>query len=304
MTISIVVPIYKVENCLDRCVDSLRRQTYEDIEIILVDDGSPDRCPEMCDNYAAEDSRIKVIHKVNGGLSDARNVGTKHATGDYVMYIDSDDYIELDTCEKFVPYLKDGVDIAMGECDCTKPGYSVTHFPGMEIGKVYGGTEYMKLAFKKRKFPVVVWLNLYRLDFLRENNLEFKVGIVHEDIEFSPRAFFCAKSVVFTDIKFYHYIINDGSISSTKDKRRHCRDVYNMGNELGEFFRGQDDKKLRKYVENHLVSCYLSIFRAGKLYTYGKEFVHKKYALNKSHSLRVKLKALLFAVSPKLFCKL
>ena len=304
MKFSIVVPVYKVESCLDRCVKSLTEQTYKDIEIILVDDGSPDACPEMCDKYAAQDARIKVIHKTNGGLSDARNAGTRAATGEYVIYVDSDDYIELDTCERFVPYLKDGVDIVMGECDCTKPGYAVTHFADMEKGKVYGGTEYMKLALKKHCFPVVVWLNVYRLEFLRENDLEFKVGIVHEDTEFSPRAYFYAKSVVLSDISFYHYIINDGSISSTKDKRRHCKDVYNTGIELGEFFSRQNDKKLKKYIENHLVSCYLSIFRAGQLYTYGKEFVHKGYAFKKSHSLRVKLKALLFAISPKLFCKL
>ena len=100
--ISIIVPVYKVEKELDRCVQSLLKQTYKNLEIILVDDGSPDHCPILCDQYALEDERIRVIHKKNGGLSDARNAGLNLATGEYVLYVDSDDYIELDTCERFI----------------------------------------------------------------------------------------------------------------------------------------------------------------------------------------------------------
>lgn len=95
--VSVIVPIYKVEQYLPECVESIRRQTYRNIEIILVDDGSPDGCPALCDEYAEKDSRIKVIHKQNGGLSDARNVGIEAATGDYLMFIDSDDFWDSDT---------------------------------------------------------------------------------------------------------------------------------------------------------------------------------------------------------------
>lgn len=89
----------KVERELKRCVDSLVNQTYKNFEIILVDDGSPDHCPQTCDEFAKEDNRIKVIHKENGGLSGARNAGIKRAKGDYLLFVDSDDYIELDSCE-------------------------------------------------------------------------------------------------------------------------------------------------------------------------------------------------------------
>ena len=94
--ISIIVPVYKVEHELDRCVKSLLGQTYKNIEIILVDDGSPDCCPKMCDEFARKDNRVKVVHKRNGGLSDARNAGLKVASGEYVLYVDSYDYIEID----------------------------------------------------------------------------------------------------------------------------------------------------------------------------------------------------------------
>ena len=92
--ISVIVPIYKVENYLKRCIDSIRKQTYQNLEIILVDDGSPDMCGEMCERYAQEDSRIRVLHKENGGLSDARNVGIEAATGEYIAFVDSDDWID------------------------------------------------------------------------------------------------------------------------------------------------------------------------------------------------------------------
>ena len=94
--VSVIVPVYKVENILHYCIDSILNQTYKDFELILVDDGSPDRCPKMCDDYAKKDSRIKVVHKKNGGLSDARNAGMAVATGEYISFIDSDDYVSDD----------------------------------------------------------------------------------------------------------------------------------------------------------------------------------------------------------------
>ena len=121
-TVSIIVPVYKVEIELDRCVHSLVNQTHPNIEIILVDDGSPDTCPELCDQYAKEDNRIKVVHKENGGLSDARNAGLKKATGDYILYVDSDDYIDLDSCERLLNAIGDQeVDIVVGNAIMEKP---------------------------------------------------------------------------------------------------------------------------------------------------------------------------------------
>ena len=97
--VSVIVPVYKVERYLDRCLQSIFNQTYKNLEIILVDDGSPDNCPKMCDEYKKADGRVTVIHKENGGLSDARNAGMDIATGDYLLFVDSDDWIEHDTIE-------------------------------------------------------------------------------------------------------------------------------------------------------------------------------------------------------------
>ena len=105
--ISVIIPIYKVEDYLDECIQSVIHQTYKNIEIILVDDGSPDKCPQMCDDYAKLDNRIIVIHKTNGGLSDARNAGLKQASGNFVCFVDSDDFIDVRMCEKLLRYQQD-----------------------------------------------------------------------------------------------------------------------------------------------------------------------------------------------------
>lgn len=115
--ISVIVPVYKVEQYLDECVQSIINQTYKNLEIILVDDGSPDRCPEMCDEYARQDSRIKVIHKENGGLSSARNAGLDVATGEYIGFVDSDDFIDKEMYEKLLNAFKGGEAIFAAKCN-------------------------------------------------------------------------------------------------------------------------------------------------------------------------------------------
>ncbi len=119
--ISVIVPVYKVEKYIHKCVDSILNQTFSEIEVILVDDGTPDRCGEICDMYAQQDSRVKVIHKENGGLSDARNAGMPYATGEYLIFIDSDDYIELDILGRHLFYSRfDATDKNSGSRDQIK----------------------------------------------------------------------------------------------------------------------------------------------------------------------------------------
>ena len=118
--ISVIVPVYKAESYLDRCVESIVNQTYKNLEIILVDDGSPDNSPKMCDDWAKKDERIKVIHKKNGGVSSARNAGINEATGEFVQFVDSDDYIDLSFCEQLVTPFEGGVDLVVS-------GFTITN---------------------------------------------------------------------------------------------------------------------------------------------------------------------------------
>lgn len=298
MLFSIIVPVYKVEKYLDKCVESIINQTYKDIEVILVDDGSPDNCPLICDEYAKKDSRVKVIHKTNGGLSDARNKGLEVATGDYILFIDSDDYIELDACEKFSRFQGKNYDILIGDAIVEGGICDLSH---IELNKAVSGVIYYKEALLKHRTPVVAWINAYRHEFLKENDLKFKYGILHEDEEFTPRAFLIAQTVVCTKNFFYHYMIRSDSIMQQKDQRRHAVDSYNTCCEHEVRFRKIKDVELKNLLLDSLVTSYLSSFQRAKLYQYGKEYIHKDFCLRNAYTFKTKLKSILFNLSPRLY---
>ncbi|MBE6638183.1 MAG: glycosyltransferase [Ruminococcaceae bacterium] len=295
---SIVVPIYKVEPYLARCVDSLINQTYPHIEIVLVDDGSPDNCPAICDKYAKEDSRIRVIHKKNGGLSDARNAGIDAATGDYIIFVDSDDYIETDTCEKLLPYAQTQSDVLIGEGVPEGGGVRLTHGYTRDI---HTGIQYLKIALQHRSMPMAAWLYVYKRSFLCENDLRFRFGITHEDEDFTPRAFLKAKSVLETGLLFYHYIIRDNSITTRKDLSKNGQDLYDTCVRLANIYRQLEDAELKQLLLDSLVMKYLSLSQTGRLYQCGKEYIHKKFVIKNAYLLKTRLKALLYCISPKLY---
>lgn len=302
LKISIVIPIYKVESMLRKCLDSVTNQTYQNLEIILIDDGSPDNCGKICDEYAEKDSRVIVIHKTNGGLSDARNMGLQRASGEYIMFVDSDDYIEQTACQKFSEYFKETPDVIIGDCITENKGYSIKHYQNLEIGNIFTGKEYMLKALEAGQFPVVVWLNVYKRSFLNENHLIFKKGRLHEDIEFIPKVFYYAKRVVYSKNKFYYYITNEYSISSAKDKTKHCKDIYETCIELENLVGEKENIKLKKFLNNFLCDCYLGIYRAGKMYCRGLR-THRIYVLKNAYKLKTRMKALLFCISPKWYCE-
>ncbi|MCF2669400.1 glycosyltransferase [Faecalicatena contorta] len=231
-SVSIIIPIYKVEKYLKRCIESAREQTLSDLEIILVDDGSPDQCPEICDDYAKLDIRIKVIHKENGGLSSARNAGMRIATGKYIFFLDSDDWLESDgmqrlyeTAEKY-------------QVDFVRYRAIRTGWPGMEANAPCMVEEIRELQeglYDKKRiineiYPrllatpqltmgaiVGAWGSLYRTDFLRKNQLSFYEEVkFSEDLIFSANVVRAANSFYFIDTPgVYHYFYNPNSISKS-----------------------------------------------------------------------------------------
>lgn len=295
---SIVVPVYNVEAYLDRCVQSLIGQTFSDIEIILVNDGSTDRSGKMCDEYASQDERIKVLHKQNGGLSDARNRGLDIAIGAYVIFVDSDDYIESNACGNFFHYVAGENDILIGDAIVEGGTYNLSH---IELDGVVSGNVYYKAALKSRRMPIVAWINAYRRDFLISNNLRFKYGILHEDVEFTPRAFLAAQTVVYTKNLFYHYVLRDNSITSKKDQRKNAENLYETCCEHEKRFREIEDIELQELLLDSLVKSYLSLFQAAKLYQYGKDYIHKDFCLRNAYATKTKMKSALLSLSPRLY---
>ena len=203
--ISIIVPVYNVEKYLDRCVSSLCGQTLRQIEILLVDDGSPDRCPEMCDRYAAGDARIRVIHKKNGGLSDARNAGIDQARGEYLGFIDSDDWIEPDMFEQLL-YAARLCDARIAECSFDNI-YKDRIVPESKAdgGWTIGDRDYaLDSQMSWGKFKCVAWNKLYHKSIFADGK-RYPLGKYHEDEFFTHLAFYDAQRLVYVDRTLYHY---------------------------------------------------------------------------------------------------
>lgn len=222
--ISIIVPVYNVEKYLYKCVDSIISQTYKNIEIILVDDGSPDRCGDICDRYAETDSRVKVIHKKNGGLSDARNVGIDIAKGEFISFIDSDDFVSkyfieiLHRClvenDADISWLIHGVHFKDGDDDSVKFMNSDDDFSCKSVLS----DEAIKRMFYQRIPTGAPW-RLYKKAIF--NELSFPVGYLYEDAATTYKACMLAEKIVLVDANAYAYRIRANSIIRMKfDERK------------------------------------------------------------------------------------
>lgn len=216
--VSVVVPVYKVEKYLDECVESILRQTYKAFELILVDDGSPDRCPQMCDAYAAKDRRVKVIHKANGGLSDARNVGSQTAQGEYITFVDSDDYV----AENYLEYL---VQLARThDADISVGGrYSVTEEKQeLPIATLRQPKEEVILSPKQaveqmcygKILGFSAWAKLYKKDIVLQNL--FPKGKLFEDLDTVYKMADNANKVAIGTLKIYYCRQRLGSIRHSR----------------------------------------------------------------------------------------
>ena len=211
--ISLVVPIYKVEAYLPRCIDSILKQTYPNTELILVDDGSPDRCGEICEEYAAKDPRIRVIHKENGGLSDARNAGLSVAQGEYIAFVDSDDWVAPDYLEKMHDALVSwGADIC--ECDVfLTTGEDAEPQRTPEQADVYDAETALKELILDQRFHQHVWNKLYHRKCIE--GILFAKGKTNEDEFWTYQVFGKAKKIVRIDRVLYNYFQRAGSIMGT-----------------------------------------------------------------------------------------
>ncbi len=209
--ISIIVPIYKVENYISRCVDSIINQTYENLEIILVDDGSPDNCPKICDDYASKDDRIRVVHKINGGLSDARNAGIQVATGGYISFIDSDDYVSLDFIETLYNTItSENSDVV--ECSVVK-FYDDHHFEAynddFKIAS-FDTVSSLSALISENPFHQHVWNKLYKAELVID--IPYSVGKLNEDEFWTYQIFGKAKKVTKINKTMYYYFQRENSI--------------------------------------------------------------------------------------------
>lgn len=209
--ISVIVPVYNVELYLDRCVESIVNQTYRNLEIILVDDGSPDNCPVICDTWSERDARIKVIHKVNGGLSDARNAGMAVASGELIGFVDSDDWIREDMYQQLLENMHAN-DSDISACgvkmiwDDGSPERMLTR----EECCILESEDAMCAVIKEDRLKQPVWYKLYKAELIK--NIQFPFGKYHEDVFWTYQAVGAAKRVSVMDMPCYFYRQRGNSI--------------------------------------------------------------------------------------------
>lgn len=258
--VSIIVPVYKVpEHYLRKCIESAMSQTLHNIEILLVDDGSPDKCGEICEAYAKRDPRIKVLHKKNGGLSSARNSGCKAAIGEWIMFVDGDDWIEPDMC-KAMYELGEEKEVQLVMCGIMKDyGKSSTEYKFyLESGRVYKGQECKWLQQQLLVYNgniAVAYSKLIQRKFLIDNNI-FHDEVLRqgaEGLEFNLRLFEKLQSAVFINKPFYHYIYNESSISASHNEANH-EFVIKCFEKIKAFIDTSDNKKmLEPWFDNRLL---------------------------------------------------
>lgn len=302
--LSVIIPVYKVEDYLDRCIQSVADQTYKNLEILVVDDGSPDRCPEICDAWAEKDPRIQVIHKENGGLSSARNAGIRKAAGEYILFVDSDDCIVPDACERLMAYAQ-GVDLVVAEATIYEDGRPQHRVhTNLVENHIYTGPECAVQEIRVNQWFAAACYNMYKRSFLLENDLFFAEGILHEDIEYLPRLFLAAKTVKYMDFEFYEYMIRGTSICGTKSQK-HLDDLMDTYGKWARLIETIRDETVKEAYSGALVKFFMATCRdyevKGKVFPQG---VNNRYLRNHALNFKEWVKAVAFTLARPLYVKL
>lgn len=306
--ITVIVPIYNVENYLKRCVDSIIQQKYNNLEIILVDDGSDDNSGKLCDEYTHTDSRIIVIHKENGGLSDARNAGIAIAKGEYISFVDSDDWIELDMISTLADLLvANNAELAVCEPYYVYGDYVKNlHLNGSVF--ILNKIDAIGLLIEDRKFRTNAWNKLYARRLFE--NIRFPIGKYYEDIYIMHMIYDLCSQIIFVNRQLYYYFQRNESIVHMS-KLEPLLDFIE-GSEIRYLYLIKKYPELEKKLSTAVIASILSVFRSisikkincnneqkKKLIVKFKEFNRNTVIINLAP--RLKMEYILFFISVDLF---
>lgn len=276
--ISIIIPCYKVEKYLSKCIDSIINQSYTNLEIFLIDDGSPDNCGKICDNYAQKDLRIKVIHKTNGGLSDARNVAIDKMTGEYVVFVDSDDYIAPTHIEGLYDMIqRNQAEISINTFtsfyDGTKP------LPTKKSSKeyVFSGLEATEKMFYQEMFDNSAWGKMYKASLFY--NIRYPKGLLYEDLPTTYKLMLKASKVVYNNNQTYYYLLRGDSIEGSKFSSEKLNSALKLM-ELMEY----DKQSFQPIIKSYY--CRMVSFTFHMILQMPKQYEHKSYFYNKLKKYR------------------
>ena len=277
--ISIVVPIYKVEKYINKCLNSILNQTYKNLQIILVDDGSPDNCGKICDEYEKKDKRIQVIHKQNGGLSDARNVGIAEAKGEFIGFVDSDDYIEPTMFEDLLNLVKENnADVAICNFYEVKDDKKIMKNNCNDV-EIYNKMEILKEILLDKKIQSYAWNKLYKKALF--NKVKYPVGKKYEDIGTTFYLLEGCEKVVVSGKPEYYYLNREDSIVNNVTEST-IMDYVTIVDERYDYIE-KNYPELNKYNMYYLTNILITAFNDKKsIDNISKELEQKlKYIYNK-----------------------
>ncbi len=309
--ISIIIPVYKVEKFLDRCIESLINQEYKNLEIILVDDGSPDNCPKMCDEWSKKDDRIKVVHKENGGVGSARNEGIKIACGDYITFVDSDDWVTEDF-SKALDLINQHAECDMFSFGYYKSNKLLNSFDNLEFD-LQNNDEFTNYYSMKQ---VIICCNrIIKSKIIKENDVLFgtngKGQDMGEDFEWAFRVSTKCGKTLMTDIAYYIYFVNDESATQTfniKKIQAHIENMRSVSNVLNE--KGLTKKQKQSICSNIFEVNYGFLKVASRLSKEDRKvfiglYKANKLLFHKPRAMKLKLVWLLlkiFGIKFTMFC--
>jgi len=269
--VSIVIPVYNVEEYIHECVVSVINQTYKNLEIILVDDGSPDNCPQICDEYAMKDNRVIVVHQKNGGLSAARNSGISKASGKYICFLDSDDYIKNTAIEKLLNTAKNNnSDLVFFDAnilfDEKKKKHKKIHqyFIREKKYKPDAGYKLLLKLYKENVYFPPVQFNFIKKDLIDNNKLKFLENILHEDELFTIELFINSKRAAHCHETLYTYRKREGSITTNKVNAKNFLGINTVFFAIFEMYKNEDDDSEIKNVLKTFTRR--SFFSANRVY--------------------------------------
>ena len=284
MKLSIIVPIYNVAPYLRKCVDSLLAQDISDYEIILVDDGSPDECPQICDQYAEQYSNIKVIHQVNAGLSAARNSGIKVATGDYIMFVDSDDYLHPNVLGALMDQVeRNNLDVLRFRYqNVRESGEAFAPYKDMTNYNDYSPIPTDGLTFLNERMSTQCYAWQFVVNAKIVNQELFTAGIYFEDTDWTPRMLLRAKQVASTELLVYNYLWREGSITLSQHdiakQRKQLNDKMGLLERLNKWGNQVTDRRWFDSMISGLVINVVGMI-ASTFYSERKEYIRQIKAL-------------------------
>ena len=310
--VSVIVPIYNVEKQLAKCLDSLLNQTLKDIQIILVNDGSKDSSAEIAKKYVVKDpDRVLYFEKANGGLSDARNYGLKYATGEYISFVDSDDYITENLYTDLLPYMEQKYDMIKFKIAKVDEQGNVLEKNYTPLFEEKSGEEAFDILYKADVMTEVAWGYLYKRDFFRRNKFEFTKGKYHEDFGLIPLILLKADKVASVDVFGYNYVQTQKSITrgNTEITYKRALDLLyfydEMVKKIKEYKISEKSKENIKIYYANCIILEVNNLKGKEQKQFIKEIRKRKLANNiKARDVKQFIKKILLKINIKLYLKL